>query len=49
MRPNRFYRETVDQSESPNSKGMKPIEPMKDPGYHIGKIDTQTLNAMSDF
>lgn len=49
MRPNRFYRETVDSPESSNSKGMKPIETMKDPGYHIGKIDTQTLNNISDF
>ncbi len=48
-RPNRFYRETMEQSEPPNSKDMKPIERMKDPGYNIGRIETRLLNAMEKF
>jgi hypothetical protein len=32
-----------------SSKWAQSIEPMKDPWYHIGKIDTRTLETLSSF
>lgn len=41
-------KETVDFPAQSSPQPNK-VEAMKDPGFHIGKIDTQTLNTMDSF
>jgi hypothetical protein len=41
--------ENREPSYAQASKSARPIEAMPDPGYHIGKIDSRTLDVMDSY